>query len=253
MSGCVLGPLLEEMLGFREMCIAYGQGTVLALLDPFTQSISLLLGEPSDNPLKLTGKYMDETEQLRQNEENGNMTANFIVSSQRASNALFMGEYSAAERAGKEVRKFQGREALAAVEISFQESSVALALYQETKLPRHLRVARKGLRHVRKSAREAPHNFLDMVHFLEAEYAAVKGKITDALTLYRLAISIAEEKGNLHREALYCERTAVALRFCGRKNESIRSLKRARDVYEKWGAVIVVRRLDHSLQFDYNA
>lgn len=250
-AGCALGPLMEETLGFREMYLAYGQDTVLTLLSPFIQSISLLLGEPSDDPLKLTGQYMDEAEQLRRNEENSNSTANFTITTQKAWLALHMGEYSAAERIYKEVRKYQGRESIAAVQISFEESSVALALYQETTASRHLRVARKGLRHLRKCAREAPHNTLDMVHFLEAEYAAVKGDITGALTLYQLATSIAEKEGFLPREAQYCERIAVALRLCGREKESIRSMKRARDLYEKWGAVIVVDRIDNSLEFDY--
>ena len=241
---------MDEMLGFREMYLAYGQDTVLTLLTPFIQSISLLLGEASDDSLKLTGKYMNEAEQLRRNEENNNSTANFTITSQKLSQALYMGEYAAAESACKEVRKYQGRESLAAVQITFEESAVALALYQETKASRHLRVARKGLRHLRKYAREAPHNTLDMVHFLEAEYAAVKGNITGALTLYQLATSIAGKEGFLNREGLYYERKAIALRLCGREKESIRSLKRARDLYEKWGAVIVVDRLDNSLEFD---
>lgn len=234
------------------MFTAYGQDTLLALLNPLLQGISLILGEPSNNPLVLTGRYMDEEEQFRQNLETNNATANFTLCMERIEVAVPMGEYAAAERACKDARRFHSREALAGVELSMYESLVALALYRETKASRHLRMARKCLRYLRKCAKEAPHNFQHKVYFVEAELAAVKGSITDALTLYRLAINFAEDTSNLHNAAMYCERRAVALRFCSRDKESIRSLKQARDFFERWGAVIAVDRLDNSLQFDYN-
>jgi hypothetical protein len=142
----------------------------------------------------------------------------------------------------------QQRTALAyAISVSL-ESFVTLALYRQTRTRKRLKVARKGLKQMRAYANEAPHNFLDRVYFLEAEIAAVTGRISDAVTMYRLAIKLAQKEGFLCQEALYYERWAVTMQCVLREKEASRLFKRARDAYEKWGAVIAVNRLDLKLQ-----
>jgi hypothetical protein len=58
-----------------------------------------------------------------------------------------------------------------------------------------LKVARMGLKQMRACARQAPHNFLDQAYFLEAEIAAVTGRISDSVTMYRLVIKLAQKEG----------------------------------------------------------
>merc|ERR1712151_1205506 len=66
--------------------------------------------------------------------------------------------------------------------------------------------AKQNALKLKKLCYDAPENFLNKYHLLEAELAAVQKNETIALNHYRKAISLPNKNNFVHEEALACER-----------------------------------------------
>lgn len=62
---------------------------------------------------------------------------------------------------------------------------------------------------LRNSCDNAPENYLNKYHLLEAELAAVQKNQTQALIHYEKAISLSNKNNFVHEEALACERAGI--------------------------------------------
>ncbi|MGY3442776.1 AAA family ATPase [Bradyrhizobium sp. USDA 4473] len=79
---------------------------------------------------------------------------------------------------------------------------------------------------------------------LEAELARLRGKASEAMKLYELAIRSAHENGFVQNEAIAAELAARYYRSSGADTAAMGYLRRARTAYEQWGAMPKVRQLE---------
>jgi len=89
---------------------------------------------------------------------------------------------------------------------------------------------------MKKLARLCPATYLHKVFLLEAEFAAAKGNLDDAIPLYQCSASMADHEGFLHEKALACERAGLTVRHFGDSLRSTTFLSQALEAYSEWGA-----------------
>jgi predicted ATPase len=252
LCGVPMSIQMKEALSMRDMMVAYRQETMLSFVNIQLQLLSNFLGQ-SEDPLVLTGNFMNQDEQLRSFQCKRNSTGEFAIHASRMILALSVGEYELVEVLGDNMEKMNSNrgELVSEVFNAFTRSCNALVLIragrQIRKNGRRWKLARRGLKLMRRFAKESPHNFLHRAHFLQAEIESLKGNFSDAITLYRLCRSLAEREGFLYEQAYCTEGMAIALKGDSREKEAVQSLKEARNLYDKWNAVIVCDRLDKML------
>ena len=93
-------------------------------------------------------------------------------------------------------------------------------------------------------SRKCPANFLNKQALLEAELAALHGKIGTALSLFNKSIKAATKEGFVHEEGLAYERLAQYHCFLGNSLTATPFFERARDAYKRWGANTLVDRME---------
>ncbi|CAB9529104.1 Transcriptional regulator [Seminavis robusta] len=86
------------------------------------------------------------------------------------------------------------------------------------------------------------------VLFLDAENAASKGKLEDAIEFYQRTITLAGRTGYLHDRSLACERLAALYLRMDDVVSAKHRLIEARDLSEEWGAMKRVELLDEKLK-----
>lgn len=102
----------------------------------------------------------------------------------------------------------------------------------------------KLAKRMRKWADRCPANFLNKQLLIDAEIAAMKGKSTLALALYEKSASKAKMELFLHEEGIAYERLGRYQLHLGNISGAKRSLECCRMAFEKWGADIVVKRIE---------
>ena len=90
----------------------------------------------------------------------------------------------------------------------------------------------------------APSNFINKFHLLQAEMLVVSGDTIQANVHYQEAIQLSEKYGFLHEQGLACERAGIFLLQQYRQSNSAFSANAATQLfmtsykcYEKWGAI----------------
>jgi len=99
-----------------------------------------------------------------------------------------------------------------------------------------LEQVRINISKLRKLSENAPTNFLNKVHFLEAEMAAVHGDVSQATKKYEEAISASKKNGFRNEEAMACERSGMFFLSLGSSSNASQSLLKSYRCYEDWGA-----------------
>jgi hypothetical protein len=129
---------------------------------------------------------------------------------------------------------FDGLTALTAVR---QNHRPCLPSAPRTSRRKLLSRGRKRLKMLRKFSKHCPENCEHHVLLLEAEFAALGGKVERAMSMYAKSEELASREGFMDIQALACERAGVTLReFGGDEKEASRMLERSIDLYKIWGA-----------------
>lgn len=107
-----------------------------------------------------------------------------------------------------------------------------------------LRQANEHLAKLKVLARHAACNIENKIQFIEAEMAQTRGDLAAAMSCYDTAITLAQQAGFVHEEAMANERAADFYCALGRKRAAEGYLRETRDLYEGWGAIAKIRALD---------
>jgi PAS domain S-box-containing protein len=94
------------------------------------------------------------------------------------------------------------------------------------------------------NSRLDPENFENRAALIGAEIARIKGRELDAERLYEQAIGSARANGFIHNEALAYELAACFYAARGFEEFARVYLRRAREGYQRWGAIGKVRQLE---------
>ena len=121
------------------------------------------------------------------------------------------------------------------------------------------RSVRKNLRHARRVIAEfekyavySPHNCLEKLQLLKAEYASVCKKDDEAYSHYVCAIAMAKDSGFLQSTALACERTALHLYGIGKKADARPFFDQSCQYYQEWGGKAKLEQLQKEMDILYN-
>jgi hypothetical protein len=155
----------------------------------------------------------------------------------RISVHTFLGDYNQAITEAKKTRDFAP---YADYRRSFYEGLAAFAAARSAtgrSRRKLLSVANKALRETQTWASKGSPN---MVALLQAELAAIRGKVQAALWLFDKSIRA------VHTEGLAHERLARYHQFLGNDHSAVTSFECSRECYRAWGADAVVSRIDRS-------
>ena len=100
-----------------------------------------------------------------------------------------------------------------------------------------------NLSKLRNLSAHAPMNYLNKVHLVEAEMAAVYGDVPKAVKNYEEAISLSKKYGILCDEAICCERAGMFFLNSGSTTTASQMLLKACRCYNDWGAKAKVHQL----------
>ncbi|MCP4134433.1 MAG: SpoIIE family protein phosphatase, partial [bacterium] len=109
---------------------------------------------------------------------------------------------------------------------------------------RCLRMAKKGLKKLKRWAGVVPMNNLHKLKLVEAQFAAIAKENLRAIQLYEEAIAAAHENEYIHEEAVAWECASLFYRNRGVEHIAALYLKKAHDCYSRWGALAKVSHME---------
>ena len=86
---------------------------------------------------------------------------------------------------------------------------------------------------------------------IEAEMHYTLGEFDKAATKYEASIKAAQEHKFIHEQAIASERAGFFFLEGGMRQKSHSHFKHASECYEKWGATVLARRVDHRLRDEF--
>lgn len=124
-------------------------------------------------------------------------------------------------------------------------SSLAIARTR-TRRHRHqlLSFGRFALKRFQRWTQRCPSNLLNKYCLLKAELASLQHKPLAAMAMFDQSIEAARAEGFVHEEGIAYERLAMYHSFLGNSQIAVPLFACARDLYQRWGADPLVRRMD---------
>lgn len=111
-----------------------------------------------------------------------------------------------------------------------------------------LKIGQDAMHSMRKWASSCSEwNFTNKLHLLEAEYHFLKGDEKHAMKFYNASIKSARDHRFVHEEGLAEEKLATYLLHQRKRYEAMSAFANAKKCYERWGAHILVRRMEKSI------
>jgi len=256
-SGTPLQSIRKEYNGFKETLVASRQTYLVRQFLPTMQTLHHLMGI-SDDPLAAKGDLMDFDEYEKEATERGTISD---VGSLKYCKMQLGYIFCDTELAEKNVL---GCDEVMLLPPSFERVDVVFYMalifiqvaHEGRNYWKHVFNSRRIISWIKKYCHKSPHNLLDKLNLVLAEYASLtKGK--EAYEKYVTAIAVAHEKGNLGMLAICNERFARHLlrQSTSKKNkfniaaaEEYRDkakvyMKRAAKSYRDWGAMAKMNRL----------
>jgi tetratricopeptide (TPR) repeat protein len=238
-SGQSVVELEEIVRAYCAQMSAFGQMVGLVYLVPFWECLNELMGD-ARGVLSLSGSVVDSASACAQAQKEGNRHGESLFYVLRTIVCTFLGDYNRALAAGKKAREFMP---YLDHRLSFYHglSSFAAAWSATGRAQRKL--VAFGIKTM-KELQEGSPNQQHMMVLLQAELAALRGKVQSALTLFGASIKAAQKERFVQTEGLAYERLAHYHRFLGIEPAATAYFARSRDCYRMWGAGAVVSRIE---------
>jgi hypothetical protein len=236
-----LPDLLEDLQKCRRFCAQYGQRSADTIFS-HKQQLCLNFVEKVHDPVTLTGKAMDEDENIRTLEGKHLVSLAGLLLMKHML-AVYFNEFEVARTTAARFRamKVDGILEVSVVIHEFLEGLAAAVLSRTER--NEIWRAQRICKRLKTYQSISPENFTNKVCLLEAEIAAVNGDEQFALSKYLESIDAAGREGFLHEQALACERASCSLLQWGNVAEGQHYLHQACSVYEQWGAFGKVAQL----------
>lgn len=250
---------LERELGIFDKAIAnLNQQTTHYLAQLYHQAILNLIGDSEDS-LKLVGQAFDEDLVLPSMFRLNERAIILATHIHKLILAYLFGCYEEALRNAEVVERYlDGAQGTVLVPLAaFYGSLARLALLDHSTSDMKKKfssIISRNQSILKKWSNDAPMNYLNKYHLVEAELSRANGKMYKALDHYEMAVNLAKSNELLHEEALALERTAFFYESVGKMINARAYLVEARYCYLRWGAMEKVRRMekDHSNLLDMN-
>jgi len=247
-SGMPLPSVLDDMKIRHKKLAGNKVDTLLSYSSAILQlTYNLTIPSTRINPLKLTGKAMNEEEALDENIESGHEAGVAVILTCKLYLALYLNEIELAYSMAIKLRRMNLDSFNAALmyQVHFLDGMTeVLAARGGFAKCRRARAGKRALKALRKYAEHAPANVLNKILLIEAERCFMKQQYEKAMRKYCASYDCADEQGNLPEQALARERTALLLAKRGEGFDALRYLHKARELYTKWGSPVKINQLN---------
>jgi hypothetical protein len=253
-AGTPLFELIPKMKSFHSFCLEYNQmSTNGGFLATYQMVLNFHGNQNKSQPFILTGDVMDEEQHLAEQLACNNLGNVGWILSLKYIMGVYQNDIAGAKDAETLTKKLRplmkGVGCISERHVVWCEGLICCVLALHTakgRKRRKLKARVRGcLKKVQSFAQICPSNFRNKELLLEAEYASLEGKQARAMTLYDDSILCASKEGLLHEQALACEKAAYSvLRDEQNLPSALTYFEKSREVYERWGALMKVERLD---------
>lgn len=252
-AGTKLSDLEREIDGYQLFMIRNKQVTWLQSLNVQAQYISNMLGKSAD-PLKLTGKFMDEAKERVKSlgPDSTSKQHLALLEDYHFIHILLLYICGEFERVEKEIQLFEKYQALSLLHSIPKVFSVficglnsfAMAKQDHRRRRKHMAAARAQVSTLKSLAVAGAPVVQHMLLLLNAERLSVNGKGNSVLDTYVLGISQAREDRCLVSVGIGCERAGDFLASVGRIPLSRQYYRQAYEAFQKYGATMKLRLLE---------
>ncbi len=257
-AGKELQELERELAIFNKAIGKLNQQTTLYLAQLYHQAVLNLIGD-SEDCLKLTGQAFDEELVLPSMFRLNERAIILATHIHKLILAYLFGCYEEALRNAEVVERYlDGAQGTVLVPLAaFYGSLARLALLDQSRSDmkkKFLSIISRNQGILKKWSNDAPMNYSNKYHLVEAELSRAHGNVYKALGHYEMAVNLAKSNELLNEEALALERTALYYESLGKTINARAFLVEARYCYLRWGAMEKVRHLEknHSNLLDMN-
>ena len=213
-------------------------------------------GGGKTDPCILTGQAFNEKVWIEKSEEAENDLEAILFWLFKAFIALYLGEYDKCSEFMTNVFK-QNLNICSSVmfqQINFIAALVDVLVAREEKTTTTTKIRWKRIKSKRKFGsamvqlqtygKLGPVNIMNKIYLIEAEKAVLKDDRAVAKAKFRMSIDHANQQEFVHEEALAYERYAIAMLEWGEVSQALEYFERARSLYDKWGSMAKVKRLE---------
>lgn len=248
-QGNHLDKILNEMVHHTQLMKKLKQASSLNYTLPWYQVV-LNLSKNVESPWKLDGEACQGTDFLKSIEQVQDLVALVQYYMAQAILAYWGHDYELAEShiitLNQYIFAFPGS-FLAHSLFDFYSGLIALALYDQADSEKQAAIMAAlttSEAKIKFSADHAPLNNLHRRYLVAAEKARVMGRFQEAEDGYDLAIEQARENGFIQDEAMANELAGLYYLKRGKIRTAQLFLKDARYLYQQWGAVAIVSRMN---------
>ncbi|KAF3890786.1 AAA family ATPase [Tolypothrix bouteillei VB521301] len=241
--------LLEsEMASYNHTIRQLKQEISLGCASVFRQIVLNLLGR-TDNPCLLSGESFDEETILPLFQKSNNKLGFLFFYFSKLHLCYLFGEYQQALEYAALVEDYFNTSTgqIVTVLIYFYDSLSRLAIYPQTPEQEQQMILEKvriNQEKLQKWAHHAPMNYLHKFYLVEAERHRVLKQKSEAIEMYDLAISLAQENEYLNEEALARELAARFYLEWGKQRVAQDYMTHAYYCYARWSANAKVSDLE---------
>lgn len=225
--------------------------TTAMIASPFWQAVKNLRGQ-SETPLILTGEVMCEPDATQQAKAAGNEVALFSMQSFRSNICGFMEEYERGEKLHWEMQvKPNAQRAIKShftiVLSDFLTALLWCARYRDTGRSKYRARARKVVRNMRRAVAEGTVAWNAPLQIVVAELMSLREHNATVLReAFDNAIEVAIVSETPHVEAVANEKAGNCMMHVDKSAAESYFLK-ASELYERWGAQVLVDKVDIKL------
>lgn len=230
---------------FHEKVLRLEQNVVLSLFQPLLQLMANL-NDQADDPLVLSGSFMDETSLSNKYMLDNNLLGQSVFYLCKGIVAFFLSDFKLAADSAQKAKGLKKAMNMCAPMTHLQLLFEGMGHLLSDKP--YIRGAKVCLREMQWHARFAPTVLSGHIALLEAELVAVSGHNADGpIEKFELAIAVYQRQRCIHLQAFACERAAICLSRFGKTSEVAKYRIEALELYRKWGCDLKVRQLEQLL------
>jgi hypothetical protein len=259
MLGENLGSLEQSLRAFHRKLCDIGQDAMIRWIQPCLQYVLIMQTPPRvsvwEDLTTLSGEVMDESEYLEEARTSNQKMMLMMTWTFKSLLAYNFGCYEIAEMMYYAMDGILGlyRIAFVAPPYHFFGAMIFYERYRTTRRMKHLKIARKHVKRLKRFEAAGNPNVSAFVLSLEAEALSLKsGDVTALVSAYTKAIDALKAERLVHREALANERMGFILHSLGIHDLANTYVEIALSLYAEWGATAKYEWLlvQRSLQFD---
>jgi hypothetical protein len=249
-TGLPLEPLSRDISKYAKLMLDYGHLMNLGNQVPFFQMVANLMGR-SEDPLVLTGEYMDQEEKLAEWKRTDHQFVACFYYLFRMMLAYIFGDFELAGVMGGKMGNLyvEGPSPWVAYRFLFR-GLTGFARYSTSRKRSHLGIGNTSIKQFEKWTKDGVINCRHMLLLLKAEKLAVlcKAHPKKVQIAYDEVISVTARLGFLDSHAIAIERLGVYFLAQEDTYNASNYLGRAREAYRRWGADGKVKQLQVKYQ-----